>query len=75
VEAGAFSALLVFEMEEAGGPGIPGLLDWRIQEFKRDSSEQNRTLLRDAYEYFQSSNSSLKKWLPLEEARLLLAKT
>jgi len=75
VEACAFSDLLVFEMEEVDGPGIPGLLHWRIQEFKRDPSEENRGLLRSAYEYFQSWDSTLKKHLPMEEAKALLENT
>ncbi len=33
-EASTFSFLLIFEMEEANGPGIPGLLDWRCRNTK-----------------------------------------
>ncbi len=71
-EAHAFQAVLVFEMEEAGGPGIPGLLDWRIQEFKRDPCEENRDLLRSAYEEIESWEPFAKKWQPLEQAKSLL---
>jgi len=71
-EAGAFQSLLVFEMEEADGPGIPGLLDWRVQEFKREPSEQNRELLQAAYKEVQSWDPVLKKWQPIAEAEQLL---
>jgi hypothetical protein len=71
-EARAFQALLVFEMEEANGPGIPSLLKWRIREFKRDPSEENRGLLRDAYDEVQSWSPFLKQLQPLEEVKALL---
>ena len=53
-EAVTFQALLVFEMEEADGPGIPGLLDWRIQEFKEQPNEATRGKLREALETAKS---------------------
>jgi hypothetical protein len=71
-EAIAFSALLVFEMEEANGPGIPGLLDWRIQEYNDAPTELSLRKLRDAYNTVKSWDRSTQRLQPMAEAAEIL---
>jgi hypothetical protein len=72
VEASTFSALLVFEMEEADGPGIPGLLDWRLQEYKESPDSANRQKLREAIETVRSWGRSLGFRPLIKEAESIL---
>jgi hypothetical protein len=69
-EVSAFQALLVFEMEEADGPGIPGLLDWRIRKFKMSPSAAAKQLLRRTYDEMSSLGWAFGK--SLAEAKALL---
>jgi hypothetical protein len=71
-EAGAFLSLLIFEMEEASGPGVPGLLDWRIQEFKDAPSDANRQRLQEAYGTVKSWSPCLQTYQPIAEAEAIL---
>lgn len=71
-EVSAFSALLVFEMEEADGPGTPGLLDFRVQKFQESPDPQTRRKLREAYDEVKSWGRTLAEGQPLREAEALL---
>jgi hypothetical protein len=69
-EASAFQYLLVFEMEEAGGPGIPGLLDYRIRKFKMSPNAITKQALRRACDEMSSLDCVFGK--SLAEAKALL---
>jgi len=49
-EQAAFQAMLVFELEELGGPGIPGWLDWAIRRYREEPSEDRYATLAQAYQ-------------------------
>lgn len=69
-EVSAFQALLVFELEEADGPGIPGLLDWRIRKFKLAPNAATKQALREAYDDMRTCGWAVGK--SLSEAKVLL---
>ena len=48
-EQAAFGAMLVFELEELKGPGIPGFLDWAIRRYVEQPSVVRRADLARAY--------------------------
>jgi hypothetical protein len=57
-EQAAFQAMLVFEAEELGGPGIPGWLDWAITRYTEDPSVDRLEAVRRAYAEMSKLNLS-----------------
>jgi hypothetical protein len=73
-EASAFTALLLFEMEECGGPGAPGLLDYAIGRWRRQGTPEARAFLADALAESKerwSANRHLAKYV--HEAERILS--
>jgi hypothetical protein len=71
-EVSAFQALIVFEMEEVDGPGIPGLLEWRIRKFKMSPNAVTKQALRLACDEMSSFGWIAAVSKSLAEARALL---
>lgn len=71
-EQAAFSAMLVFELEELRGPGVPGYLPWAIRRYEQEASLERRAELIKAYDF--ASDLPMAKYLAayLERARELL---
>src|SRR5262245_12322177 len=70
-ERAAFRAMLVLEMEECKGRGIPGLLAWCIRKYREEPSEERRQRLKAAYD--QMAKYGFRHLVSdLAEARTLL---
>lgn len=55
----AFQCLLVFELEEARGPGIPGILDWALRYYREHPGDAAaRRHLQRAYEHMRALGGS-----------------
>jgi hypothetical protein len=49
-EQSAFQAMLVLELEELEGPGIPGWLEWAITRYVQHPSDERREVLAGVYQ-------------------------
>ena len=49
-EQAAFQAMLVLELEECNGPGIPGLLTWAIRKYRDQPTAERRSRLAEAHQ-------------------------
>jgi hypothetical protein len=48
-EKAVFQAMLILELEECDGPGIPGLLEWAMRRHQASLTGETRSRLSEAY--------------------------
>ena len=58
-EAAAFQSLVLFELEECGGPGLRGWLEYSVAVAQEEPSAANLKRLGQAYRYTQRSAQAL----------------
>lgn len=68
-EAAVFQSLLILELEECDGPGIPGYLEWAWKKHQLAPSAETLRRLRDAYQFAKDAGV-LKYEAPSEVAAI-----